>query len=483
LGKIEARHAVLAQRALLEGAILPAGCYRANMDRKISSLHNHSEWQFWPLILLLLEPTGCGKSRTLLEKRRSVSTATAASVANRTQSTGSASIVASSSASAREGSSLPTDLAVVMRKAEAAVARGRRLAQQERWLEAIGEFDQAVRVRPLAPEIRSERGYLHFKAGRYHAASKDLVMAASVPSSPSLKAQIHYNLGLTLDALNDTELGRINYAIAEAQGSRAAGPRLGSASRCTAHWTTKPQVTQVPIAKGYRELYRLRGDRTDQLDRLARTEAGAERVMCAGLGQGQEDTGQVAKCESHNRYQLIIGCSGNLAFHFGALFSDYFHYALVSGEDFNPDYTLVGQRLMDRLPPTPPSEITGNFLDHDPSVVADYSPAASPKTCWSDELDRLAKDPGSQGICHVVLPGNVELTQNPRCTGGEPSIGPPLLHTFAPKVSIWYDVRSRQALLRIESWSGEVDVAWRGSRAIITGAGCDASIEVTGGTP
>jgi tetratricopeptide (TPR) repeat protein len=87
----------------------------------------------------------------------------------------------------------------------AALARGRKLAKQQKWADAVKAFAAALEVLPMDGRALSEQGWAAFKIGDYklaRAANERSVLAAT---EPTVKAASLYNLGRTAEAMGKKE--------------------------------------------------------------------------------------------------------------------------------------------------------------------------------------------------------------------------------------------------------------------------------------
>jgi hypothetical protein len=357
---------------------------------------------------------------------------------------------------------------------------GRAFASKRDWTCARLAFDRAVRARPYDATAYAERGYVRLRAGEVPQAPRDRVAgdldyALALTKDPGLLAQIWFNVASAKEARGDADTARIALAIAEGLGSKAARTKLGNgASRCTATWTSRPQVDS-PVARGWAELADARGRATgtplceDLLPAPNAAQSARERA-CRGCFYGdsapasERDAGD--QCKGPGPWRVNNGYMHFHAFWFfiEPLGADRFYY-----EDLHDDEAPAPHATANGVLRVGPAE-----SETERAFVFDGSSAElTADGRWSDEV---SDDGDASGACAPDLRAEVAISAedaNGARAGRPPQ---PMIVLVRPRKQTYFDVATGRPLLELRVWDREAEATFAAGAATIAGAGCSARV-------
>jgi hypothetical protein len=344
------------------------------------------------------------------------------------------------------------------------MAIGRKRAASSDHQGAIEGFEEALRARPADARAWAELGYAALLAGRN--AGPALLRARVLTEDSALLAQVWFNEGLFRERQNDQEGARLAFAVAETHGSKAAGQKLGGASRCTATWTTSfEKGVDLTFFRSWREVLKQAAPMCFEGE--VKTEAEAKRVMCFGCTDSMT-AGTTDTCAGPPPWMAPRGYQH---FHVFSTFIQplpagrFYVQDLADGERPEPlerdADALVSEGRM-RLP----------GLD-EVVLMEPGEPRVTNLHFWSDDAPDDDGKVGPDGTCAPALDADVAI---PMAICAQ--CGQPLFPARGPKERSYYAPTTGRALLRLTVWGGDVKATIRGSTATISGNGCQATVPV-----
>ncbi|NUO52490.1 MAG: hypothetical protein HOV80_26885, partial [Polyangiaceae bacterium] len=75
------------------------------------------------------------------------------------------------------------------------LSKGRKLAQEKKWKEALVELEKALAIEPKDGRVLSEIGWAAFNAGDLERAKKNNKLALDNTAQPERRAAVLYNIG------------------------------------------------------------------------------------------------------------------------------------------------------------------------------------------------------------------------------------------------------------------------------------------------
>ena len=342
----------------------------------------------------------------------------------------------------------------------------RPLVKNDKWAAALVQLDNGVHRAPTDAKLRSERGNVLLHLGDTSSAIADWITAVGLTTSADLLKTLHYNLGVSYQALGDLERARRYFSSAEARKSEEAHRLLGEASRYRATWTTRPSNGGGPLAYSLRELVsERRFVGCEDVPRVT-TEQEAAVLLCRpchGGSSGFKD--ECAKPPCQLEFPLKI-------------------------EDGYMDlHNMVFEA--EKLPYKKPVYLYRSYVLDGPSVAEKWRIAAD--RLIIERNDRAYSDL-DDGLGHVVFESppplytadnngssdNTQLACRPIIEEDLPAIsnGVGTFRTYQSpgetthEVTV-YSIETNQLLLTVKAVDGDVNVEIVGGLAHLVGAGCD----------
>ena len=354
---------------------------------------------------------------------------------------------------------------------DADLSRGRKFASKSHWQEALAAYDPAVRKRPGDATLRAERGLALYKLGALEHAESDWLLGLGLTSEQVTLAALHFNLGLLYETRKMPDESRLHFALSESLGNRAAGRRLGAASRCRATWTLKPDESPAPLAFNLRELLGARQFAGCPAIPGEVSEQESAKWLCRNCSYGQwTDAGA---CKLRFPLDATDGTMSFASFNFfaeklSATRSLYIYFR-------NHAETRIKRRIEGGwLILEEPREDTLDLSDGLGSTLY-----ASPEFAYTYTVGDSAQIDAARQSCEPEYEGNA--------VGPDGMAGPsPLsgnwrfpITTSATRATVLYSVTSRAPLLRIKSYGGGVTVSVAGTHVNVSGLGCNETIELS----
>jgi hypothetical protein len=353
---------------------------------------------------------------------------------------------------------------------------GRAATLSKRFDAAFEAFDDAVRAKPVDARARSERGYAYLLAGQADRASADFYDAIALTKDRALLAQIWFNQGTAL--AKDADASRIAFVIAEGLGSKAATAKLGSASRCTAVFSTAKDG-DAPIAKGWDELAHERAIVNCTTPALEAADATARTLACRGCGYGSKDEGDA--CDDDKGPWIVP--SGYMHFH-----THTFFIAPLGGGSFFYENEIdapgaPAYRVENGLLALEGSYATGDtLLFHSGGSDLVYGkfatngddPFVTTGGGWSDEMDFEGTWKTDSGTgCAPDMHAEVELgSANAAQMAGTPMIP----SRTGPRITTWFDIATRKSVFTLTVYEGPVTATIDRRVAHVHGGACDRDV-------
>jgi tetratricopeptide (TPR) repeat protein len=92
------------------------------------------------------------------------------------------------------------------------LSKGRKLAQEKKWKEALTELDKALAIEPKEGRVLSEIGWAAFNAGDLERAKKANKLALENTAQPERRAAVLYNIGRVAEEEKDKAAAKDAYA-------------------------------------------------------------------------------------------------------------------------------------------------------------------------------------------------------------------------------------------------------------------------------
>ena len=356
------------------------------------------------------------------------------------------------------------------------LARGRKLASSSRWQEALIAYDPAVRKRPGDATLRAERGFALYKLGAIAQAESDWLLGLGLTKDQGTLGALHFNLGLLYETKHMPDESSLHFALAESLGNRAAGRRLGAASRCRARWIRNPpEEPPAPLAFSLRELLGARQLAGCPEIAGAATEKGAAKWLCRSCSYGAwADDDRCAL-----KFPLDVA-DGSMSFALFNFFAEklpgtkpLYLYFRDHEEVWTKRRIEAGLLILDR-----PRDVEADLNDGLGSTLY-----ATPEVAYTYTVDNASAVDATRQTCEPEYDGAAVGPAG--MAGPSPSSGNwsyPVT-TRKMRTSVLYSVTTRAPLLRIESHGGDVAVSVEGNSLKLTGLGCNETIELSAPSP
>ena len=325
---------------------------------------------------------------------------------------------------------------------------------------AAGYFDQALRAHPGDAAAWAELGYAALQTGQ--SPLVPLTHARALTHDRTLLAQIWFNEALFREKTGDAEASRAALVAAEANGSKAAAQRLGTASRCGATWKVPEKAEALAILGSWSEVLSALGLRCLADDSSVATEAAAKSVACAGcIDASQPGAGS---CTGPGPWTVPTGATSTTASGRAMLLQVSRTVQPLPGGRFCIDCGRVVRESGESL-------VSETLAPLDwVTLPEEGAPVLRDDGAWSDDAPPDSGDDGGLHCRPDVQGAGFGSCGGMGCGGIDKSFPP------AAPTELRYYTRAGKPRLVLTVYSGDVKATLHGDTAKVNGGGCDATV-------